>query len=271
MGCATWQQRKEEANLDAAFGRPARRLSFYCFGTDAGGENVGMAMRVCRALNGCLPVMFCYVFCYMHQLHLIVKAIFVVLDTWKWDVIHIERDADQEPAIPAVPENDPADLEEGDVGIDDIARGLVHVREDIQELPSTYFNGVSSCSSTWRSTGNPRGINEAAVHVCGQAIADRYFRVSPGRCLRGRWLSAEHVEKVIRTTLPFIGRIWSHIWGRQLPEDAPGGIRAHEPQGLLGQGFLGSPNHRPHHFLGLQFLWNRPPRLHPTAARCSIT
>ena len=72
VGISNWEERVQEAQrlADPIHGR----VSVFCFGTDAGPDNIGMTMRVRRAVYLCLTVMFIWVFCMFHQGHLVSMA-----------------------------------------------------------------------------------------------------------------------------------------------------------------------------------------------------
>ena len=53
---------------------------------DAGPDNKGMLRRVKEATKKNLFVMVVVLWCLLHQLHLIVKAVLVVMDNWDWPV-----------------------------------------------------------------------------------------------------------------------------------------------------------------------------------------
>ena len=93
VGAPDWEDSKQEAQQARAHAATHTAdaikfmwlvsVTFYCFGTDAGGENIGCFNRVRTALLGCEFVMCVIVFCFMHQGHLIGK------DMIKAEAIHM--------------------------------------------------------------------------------------------------------------------------------------------------------------------------------------
>jgi len=84
VACPTWETRVEQINIDTAAGKPPR-TSMYNVGTDAGGENIGMLPMIRMSLWPTIFVMYSWIFCFMHQGHLLCKNIITVLDRWSWD------------------------------------------------------------------------------------------------------------------------------------------------------------------------------------------
>ena len=76
------------------------------------------------------------------------------------------------------------------------------------QLPTTFFNGISAITNLWRGPGHPRKIKAAAVKEFSHSVAERFFSHTPGRCLRGRWLSCEAVVSRVRDTVHYIGPIF---------------------------------------------------------------
>ena len=80
-----WDERLERhaaAGADDVANR--KHLDVFCFGTDAGGENIGLAGKLHTRLKDSMSTMFIFVFCLLHQGHLISKAHIKVLDNWNW-------------------------------------------------------------------------------------------------------------------------------------------------------------------------------------------
>ena len=80
-------------------------------------------------------------------------------------------------------------------------------------MSTTYFNGISAVANQWRDSGNPRKVKATALKEFSSVVAQRYFNRVPGRVLRGRWLSCEGVEELIRVALGYIGRVFLILWG----------------------------------------------------------
>ena len=88
-----------------------------------------------------------------------------------------------------------------------------------------YFNGISAISNAWRSVGSPKLVLDTAAKLFTNEIALRFFKCIPGRVLKARWLSIESVERIVGNAAPYIGQVFSTIWGPELPEGAPGARR----------------------------------------------
>ena len=78
VGCPSWVQRCQENREDCR--------TVYAMCLDAGPDNKGMLRRVKEATKKNLFVMVVVLWCLLHQLHLIVKAVLVVMDNWDWPV-----------------------------------------------------------------------------------------------------------------------------------------------------------------------------------------
>ena len=81
------------------------------------------------------------------------------------------------------------------------------------QVPSSYFNGISAVTSNWRSVGHPRKIKNSASKLFSNQVAVEYFGQTPGRCLRGRLLSVESVEKIVAKALTYIGSVFAAVSG----------------------------------------------------------
>ena len=110
-----------------------------------------------------------------------------------------------------------------------MAKSLVKVMdnwewtEDVDEAdrPTTYyFTGMSHICNLWRSPGNQRRVYQAArtLEQAGVLPADasQLFKNAPGRCLRGRWLSLDAIERRLRTIILMIGQVFRHLWMAQV-------------------------------------------------------
>ena len=84
---------------------------------------------------------------------------------------------------------------------------------------TTYFNVLSAVANLWRSPGSPQQIRNAARKLFNDIICEKYFRKMPGRCLRGRWLSRETLERILLESTEHIGAVFAEIWGNLLEPD----------------------------------------------------
>ena len=126
-------------------------------------------------------------------------------------------------------------LQAGDEGGHEDEQGIIkNMIEKPLKPPARYYNCVASISNSWRATGNPKVVEDAAAQEHGAGLARKFFSKAPGRCLRARWLSVEAVEKTIANGANLIGTVWSRLWGHTLPEGVPGARPAVEknPRGL---------------------------------------
>eukprot|EP00959_Pyramimonas_sp_CCMP1952_P420348 8804436-Pyramimonas_sp.AAC.1 len=83
VGCPTWVEAARSAATSST-----NNFTLYLFGTDAGSDNTGTISAVKRDLDSCAAVAFHASFCYFHQMHLIVKHMLTVLDSWRWPEPH---------------------------------------------------------------------------------------------------------------------------------------------------------------------------------------
>lgn len=223
VGCADWERRVAEAHDGST------RISLFQFGTDAGGENVGFAFRMRRAVpQDVLGVQWISMWCMMHQGQLCIKAVLGFLDSWSWGEYKREVPNDVLVEETSSSEDSEAD-EDDDDSEDDVA--IVNASEG-GKMPTTYVNGVSAISNAWRMTGNPRLVHAAASALHGPDVAEGYFARAPGRVLRTRWLSIESVETLIFNGLLFIASVFSHVWGQLLAR----GQRRRRGRGGRGRG-----------------------------------
>ena len=114
-------------------------------------------------------------------------------------------------------------LQAGDEGGHEDEQGIIkNMIEKPLKPPARYYNCVASISNSWRATGNPKVVEDAAAQEHGAGAARKFFSKAPGRCLRARWLSVEAVEKTIANGANLIGTVWSRLWGHTLPEGVSG-------------------------------------------------
>ena len=78
VGCPTWEDKRKssEASPD--------EFTIYTIVVDAGGDNQSLLKRVGMDLTGATSVCYIAVFCFLHQIHLISKAVLKILDEWQW-------------------------------------------------------------------------------------------------------------------------------------------------------------------------------------------
>jgi hypothetical protein len=76
------------------------------------------------------------------------------------------------------------------------------------EWPVKYFSGVATIANVWRATGHFNKIRSAAVREFDEQVGDSSFGKAPGRCLRGRWLAVDSVERIICSASGHIGKVF---------------------------------------------------------------
>ena len=154
------------------------RLSHYNFGLDAGPDNIGMQSLLHNKLKHAKTVSFTIIWCFMHQFHLIIKAMLVELDCWEFEKPDFEGH---------------------------------------QPVKNGYFNVLSSISNVWRSVGMLGKIQDAIAFLWKDDPAS-FGACSrrPGRCLRGRWGSCDEVEEIIISNLIFLPLVFAHLFRIQI-------------------------------------------------------
>ncbi|CAK0906513.1 unnamed protein product, partial [Prorocentrum cordatum] len=194
VSCPSWEARADEAIAAArAPGADARRIATYCFGADAGPDNLGMGKRIRQRLLGNDSVSFVMVFCFMHQIHLAVLAMLTIVEEWEWP----------------------------DTGADGMAAP-----------PGRYFGSVATVANVWRTPGSHRKIKDAAARLFDGHVSEAYFGRLPGRPLRGRWGRISDVEKLLAAARKYIGQVFAKVWQKDVaaaksaqPAEAGGGPR----------------------------------------------
>lgn len=111
-----------------------------------------------------------------------------------------------------------------------------------------YFRCVSTIARIWRSPGSARKIRGAAFEEALQnkefanpdLVVRQHFSTIPGRCLRGRWLSIDGVERTIAaaSVSDLLGRVFARLWpppavqqAASAEEGGAAAATADEPQG----------------------------------------
>ena len=74
----------DKAGAEADQAVQAVQRVVYCFGSDAGPDNVGMLNRIRTYFQNVLHMMFVWNFCLFHRVHLISKAQVQLFDKWVW-------------------------------------------------------------------------------------------------------------------------------------------------------------------------------------------
>ncbi len=181
--CPTWEEWVRQAASNP------QRFSMYVFGVDAGPDNTGMMRLVLGVVAGCMNVAVTASFCFAHQTHLIVKALLDVLDNHTW-------------TIPPDPNNDEPQHDQ-EVGPHGVAG-----------LKTKYFASVATVANVWRAPGAPSQIRRAAVGEYNDQINYDYFKIMPGRPLRGRWEAIDSVEKILVSAQPYLAKVFTRALGK---------------------------------------------------------
>ena len=93
-------------------------------------------------------------------------------------------------------------------------------------LPKGYFSMLGTLANTWRSTGNPTKIQNAASSVHDDSVMLKFFKNIPGRALKGRWGSIESIEKIIFLARSYIGAVMEKAFKQKPKAKAKGNSKA---------------------------------------------
>ena len=80
VGCKTWDDRAREF---ASKNFPG--MSVFVCTLDKGPDNQGLCKLMTNSLTTCPNVMCWFIYCFLHQYHLIVKTVLQILDDFEWD------------------------------------------------------------------------------------------------------------------------------------------------------------------------------------------